>query len=143
MRSRTHEYAYNGIDRVDNFKGYEIDNCVPCCYICNYAKRDMSKDQFLAWVKRIYMNQYRKVTDITPGQLVDSLATVNMKCFLAQEDIMKYKESDPELSLQAAIRAQELNDRRSKLMRTIDAVLDFSEDSPTEKTYHTYFENKK
>ena len=28
----------NGIDRLDSYKGYIIDNCVSCCSICNYMK---------------------------------------------------------------------------------------------------------
>ena len=26
---------YNGVDRVDNLKGYVLNNCVPCCEKCN------------------------------------------------------------------------------------------------------------
>jgi len=44
---------YNGIDRVDNGKGYIPDNCVPCCHICNQAKSDRSIKDFLAWIERI------------------------------------------------------------------------------------------
>ncbi len=29
---------YNGIDRVDNSKGYILSNCKPCCGHCNYIK---------------------------------------------------------------------------------------------------------
>jgi hypothetical protein len=32
------KYIYNGIDRVNNSKGYEIGNCVPCCGSCNKSK---------------------------------------------------------------------------------------------------------
>lgn len=46
-------YDYNGIDRVDSSKGYYIDNVVPCCKTCNYAKRDMSKEDFINWANRI------------------------------------------------------------------------------------------
>lgn len=34
--------VYNGIDRVDNSRGYELDNCVPCCGRCNTEKRSVS-----------------------------------------------------------------------------------------------------
>lgn len=44
----------NGIDRVDSSKGYEIDNCVPCCYACNRGKGTMSREGFLAHVRKIY-----------------------------------------------------------------------------------------
>jgi hypothetical protein len=40
----TCEYIYNGIDRVDNSKGYNINNCVPCCYICNTHKAAVTKE---------------------------------------------------------------------------------------------------
>jgi len=36
-----HSYGrlpYNGVDRVDNDKGYCVDNCVPCCGKCNNKK---------------------------------------------------------------------------------------------------------
>lgn len=47
-------YTYNGIDRVDNKKGYLISNCVACCKICNYAKREMSKEDFSKWISKVY-----------------------------------------------------------------------------------------
>lgn len=44
---------YNGIDRVDNNKSYTKGNVVACCATCNYAKRNLSKDEFFKWIKRI------------------------------------------------------------------------------------------
>lgn len=44
-------YSYNGIDRLDNTKGYSIENCVPCCKQCNRAKGTMSFDEFIKWIK--------------------------------------------------------------------------------------------
>ncbi len=44
------DFCYTGIDRVDNAKGYTIDNCVPCCYKCNYAKRNMSVTEYEDWI---------------------------------------------------------------------------------------------
>lgn len=125
---------YNGIDRVDSSKGYNLDNCVTCCYLCNFAKQDRTVEQFLNWVKRIYINQYKKVTDKTPGELIDSLITVDIKCFWEQEKIMNASQGSEE-SYIAAKKAQELNAKRNKLMRSIDTVLDFYEDTPSEKTY--------
>ncbi len=45
---------YHGIDRVDNSRGYEIDNVVTCCKYCNSAKLDMTVEEFKAYIKRIY-----------------------------------------------------------------------------------------
>lgn len=46
-------YVYNGIDRLDNSKGYTIKNCVPCCFEVNAMKRDFSKEKFIALCKRV------------------------------------------------------------------------------------------
>lgn len=47
------EWAYNGIDRVDNTQGYRPDNVITACKICNHAKRDLSYGEFLAWIARL------------------------------------------------------------------------------------------
>ena len=127
-------YIYNGIDRIDNSKGYIKGNVVTCCKTCNWAKRDMSLEQFKNWIKRIYINLYKKVTDKTPGELVDQLVTTNLLCFYEQEKIKSSTENSED-ALIAAKRTQKLNARRNKLIRSIDFVLDFEEDTPTAKTY--------
>jgi hypothetical protein len=47
------EFVCNGIDRIDSSKGYIIGNILPCCSICNYAKRDMSYADFILWIKQL------------------------------------------------------------------------------------------
>lgn len=47
------DYVYNGIDRVDNNRGYELDNCVPCCETCNKMKLSMSLNDFIKHIQRI------------------------------------------------------------------------------------------
>lgn len=49
-------FTYSGVDRVDSSKGYTVDNCVPCCKDCNYAKRLMTVPEFLNWARRIVSN---------------------------------------------------------------------------------------
>lgn len=46
---------YNGIDRVDNSEGYTVKNTVPCCMSCNFLKKDISQDEFLNIIKKIYL----------------------------------------------------------------------------------------
>lgn len=46
-------YIYNGVDRVDNSRGYELDNIVACCGVCNRAKRDRGATEFIEWAKRV------------------------------------------------------------------------------------------
>jgi hypothetical protein len=49
----TGEYIHNGIDRVDNSKGYILGNCVSCCKECNIMKMDLSIAEFLHRIKII------------------------------------------------------------------------------------------
>lgn len=42
----------NGIDRVNNSIGYAVNNSVPCCSNCNYAKRVHSFHEWLAFLER-------------------------------------------------------------------------------------------
>lgn len=35
------DYTYNGLDRLDNDKGYYPKNVVTCCYPCNRVKSDL------------------------------------------------------------------------------------------------------
>ena len=50
---RSTPYRANGIDRVDNTRGYTPENCVPCCWECNRLKKTRSREAFLAHVARI------------------------------------------------------------------------------------------
>jgi hypothetical protein len=57
QRGQNGGYTYNGIDRVDNDKGYVIGNVVSCCKTCNFSKRSMGFDEFKTWVKAISENK--------------------------------------------------------------------------------------
>lgn len=48
---------YSGLDRVNNSKGYQINNVVPCCIICNRCKSNRSLKDFLKWVEKVYKNR--------------------------------------------------------------------------------------
>ena len=43
----------NGLDRVDNLKGYVPSNVQPCCKYCNFARNDRSRGEFLTWLKNL------------------------------------------------------------------------------------------
>jgi hypothetical protein len=59
IRFREDYILHNGLDRIDNMKGYTINNVVPCCSICNYARRDLTQQDFKNWVKKIYLNLFK------------------------------------------------------------------------------------
>ena len=47
------DFIYNGIDRIDNTRGYYIGNTVSCCFQCNTAKMDMKASAFDSWIKTV------------------------------------------------------------------------------------------
>lgn len=44
----------NGIDRIDNTKGYIESNVISCCKICNTMKMALSYEDFKKHIKNIY-----------------------------------------------------------------------------------------
>ena len=57
FQTRFSEFKYNGIDRVDNTKGYVIENCVPCCKTCNRMKDTLSLDEFKSHIAKVVLYQ--------------------------------------------------------------------------------------
>ncbi|MCK5615717.1 hypothetical protein KAR91_78365, partial [Candidatus Pacearchaeota archaeon] len=55
------DYIYNGLDRVDNHKGYTMSNCVPCCGVCNSMKSDHPQKFYLNKCKQVFKRHGRKL----------------------------------------------------------------------------------
>lgn len=49
-------FIYNGLDRVNNNLDHNINNIVPCCKWCNFAKRNSNINDFENWIINIYNN---------------------------------------------------------------------------------------
>lgn len=63
------ELLYNGIDRLDNNIGYNIENCVPCCWLCNRIKLSLNIEDFANHIKKVYTNMVNQGT--LPSELND------------------------------------------------------------------------
>ena len=68
-----YDFTYNGIDRVDNTRGYDPENVVACCLICNRAKRDMPFGEFMAWIARLTAHHWFH-PEQTPSRLLREVA---------------------------------------------------------------------
>lgn len=64
----------NGIDRVDNSKGYTLDNVVTACTTCNIMKQDLSHVAFIDHIKRI-LNRIECSTTIPTGSTPKQVET--------------------------------------------------------------------
>lgn len=47
-------FIYNGIDRLNNKKGYSFNNCVSCCKVCNFMKNTLSVMDFFNHITQIF-----------------------------------------------------------------------------------------
>ena len=47
---------YNGLDRINNNLDHNINNVVPCCKRCNFAKNNRSIDEFYDHINKIKIN---------------------------------------------------------------------------------------
>lgn len=45
-----------GIDRIDSSKDYTLDNCVPCCGMCNIMKNKFDINEWFSKIGEIYRN---------------------------------------------------------------------------------------
>jgi len=52
-----------GIDRMDNTRGYTLDNCQPCCKTCNFMKLKMGAEEFVEQAVRIAICFYKKTQE--------------------------------------------------------------------------------
>src|SRR5690606_10907574 len=52
-------YLYNGIDRKDNSRGYDMKNAVPCCKSCNIAKGTLSAEEYVAHCRKVVRHARR------------------------------------------------------------------------------------
>jgi hypothetical protein len=57
------DFRYNGIDRVDNSRGYTPDNVVPCCRHCNMAKGRTTYQEFIKWIKALVRHHNKRPRD--------------------------------------------------------------------------------
>ena len=48
------DFVYNGLDRKDSEIGYTFMNVVPCCWTCNWMKRNLTEMVFMRHIERIY-----------------------------------------------------------------------------------------
>jgi len=74
------DFIYNGIDRKDNGQGYTKENSVACCWTCNWWKRDLTEEAFIAHAMKIVLHQQayqgRRLMDHTESLDMDTMLEV-------------------------------------------------------------------
>lgn len=64
---RNNPFIYNGLDRLDNNRDHSVDNIVPCCKRCNFAKNNRSCQEYDEWIIRSYNHRNMRQVDFEFG----------------------------------------------------------------------------
>lgn len=75
------------------------------------------------------------IKEKTVANLIDELITNNIRCWMAQDNLMNMSLSETE-RLKAAITAQQTNAKRTELIKAIDELLGFGSYTNVTKTYN-------
>lgn len=49
----------NSLDRINSKIGYTLENCTPCCKLCNTMKWDLSIQDFYSHINKIYNYKFK------------------------------------------------------------------------------------
>jgi len=60
-KMKSGDCIYNGLDRIDNNKGYIFGNVVACCYRCNVMKNTMNLSEFREHINKIIKNWIMRI----------------------------------------------------------------------------------
>ena len=53
-------FIYNGVDRIDSNLPHNKENVVPCCKYCNFAKGNITLEEFQEWMRRVKSYQKKQ-----------------------------------------------------------------------------------
>jgi hypothetical protein len=56
-KQKKRTFRYNGLDRKDSSLPHTLDNVVPCCKTCNFAKQGVGYEEFLVWIAKVYAHR--------------------------------------------------------------------------------------
>lgn len=132
---KTDDNHVNGIDRIDNNKGYEKDNVKACCGECNFMKNKFDLNVFYDKLKKILDNKKDYIESLNDNNIdinKDNTTHPNLKIYkylnkkskdeLKEESIInkekklqitREKYNDEEYKLQ---RANELKEKRANMI---------------------------
>lgn len=86
-------FFYNGVDRIQNDRGYEVGNCAPCCGVCNHMKYTQGPSDFITHAKMVAAHDHDYQRYLNPAILMDITAETVVQ-EISKDDIeamIKYK----------------------------------------------------
>jgi hypothetical protein len=158
------ENEVNGIDRVDSYSGYVLENVVSCCSICNIMKNDLAQPEFLKHIEKIYnhiqLNTFKneinientatKKSFIRPSEIVKLYTTNKLTAFI---DLCKEENRSP-LFIEKIVEAQQkkLKEKEFRAILKVALMAEYTSEKKTKeharqripkKALFGYLDNKK
>lgn len=88
--SKTASIVYSGLDRVDNDKPHNLNNCLPACHTCNAGKNDLDLLYFTELVTNIHNNKENALYALNNNQnIIDNI----LKTETMNKLLLKYPSS--------------------------------------------------
>jgi hypothetical protein len=53
-------WCYHGLDRIDQSRGHFADNVVPCCWVCNDMRSNLSLPKWIEHIQAIYLHRVKQ-----------------------------------------------------------------------------------
>jgi hypothetical protein len=76
----------NGIDRIDNNKGYMVDNVKSCCFGCNHIKRNYVVDDMFNKFMDIYLFKIVQENTVQTNCIVNEMTIESVENSIANHD---------------------------------------------------------
>jgi hypothetical protein len=76
----------NGIDRIDNNKGYMVDNVKSCCFGCNHIKRNYILEDVFNKFMDIYSFKIVHENTVLPNMIVNQMTVESVENGIANHD---------------------------------------------------------
>lgn len=102
-------FLYSGLDRIDSSLGHNVENVVPCCKICNFAKNDRSIDDFMDHIKRLTVKSIddtRKCRDQSKSITMENVGSFKLTTIRI---VFRPQYDDGDLSLEQFYQLSQMN----------------------------------
>jgi len=116
----TDDKNFNGIDRIDNTKGYFLGNCAPCCYNCNKIKKNYTFEKII--MKAIQISKTHGINNFKDEEYM----LQNIKTYLREE--LKYINNEINEKIPEEINKIKDETSEEKIMDETDEINDYMDD---------------
>ena len=123
-----------GIDRINSFIGYNLENIVPCCKLCNNMKQQLTVNEFALQIKNIYIGFAKTLLQVTDTTEIFEEEIMPSHRLRPREIVSLYSKK----KLDTYIELCKTDERSSSY---IQKLIDATKYSMTNEQFRNYLEN--